>query len=745
MRKLMWFTVGFGAACAIGAYFYTSLILIGSIAGLIVSLVLWMTMRWCRTLRIGVAIFLGISVGFGWFACYDRGYLWSARNADGETCSTIITVSDYSFQTSYGCGYDGELTMDGKSYRVRVYLDAFEELEPGNAVTGDFFFRLTTNDAAEEPTYHQGKGIFLIAYQDGDYEIMPRSRLRWQDYPAVWRQRLIEIIDGALPSDTAGFAKALLLGDRSGIDYEINTAFKVSGISHVIAVSGLHVSILFGLVYSLAGRRRFLTALIGIPAIVIFAAIAGFSPSVVRAGIMQILVMIALLFDKDYDPLTALAFAALVMLIGNPLVITSVSFQLSVSCMVGIFLFSERIRQWLSDKQRMGRRKGKWVRWFCSSVSISLSAMVFTTPLVAVYFGTVSLIGVFTNLLTLWAITYIFYGVMLVCAIGCVHLGVASALGWLVSWGIRYVLAVAKLFSRVPMAAVYTKSIYIVIWLVFCYCLFGLYLILQKKTPIIFSAAGVLGLCLAIALSWSEPLLDECRVTVLDVGQGQSILLQSEGKNYLVDCGGSYEEDTADITAETLLSQGISRLDGIILTHYDKDHVGGTEYLLTRIRTDALYLPFAQDEDGVGKALADRCPEAVVSVGDDIVLTFGMTKITIFAPVSYESGNESSMCVLFQTENCAILITGDRGIRTERMLIERYEIPKLDVLVAGHHGAETSTCEELLAATRPEYVIISVGKDNPYGHPSPEVITRLKKYRCKILRTDLYGTILYRR
>ena len=128
-----------------------------------------------------------------------------------------------------------------------------------------------------------------------------------------------------------------------------------------------------------------------------------------------------------------------------------------------------------------------------------------------------------------------------------------------------------------------------------------------------------------------------------------------------------------------------------------------------------------------------------------ITITFGDTKLTVFAPISYKSGNESSMCVLFQTEKCDILITGDRDQQGESILLERNDIPQLDLLVVGHHGARTSTGEALLAKTKPRYAVVSVGEDNPYDHPAQETIERLSKFGCEILRTDIYGTIHFRR
>jgi competence protein ComEC len=148
-------------------------------------------------------------------------------------------------------------------------------------------------------------------------------------------------VESAFPADTAAFAKALLLGDSSGLNYELDTAFKLSGIRHIIAVSGLHVSILFSLMYILAGKRKVLTALLGIPVLFLFAAVAGFSPSIVRACVMQVLMIVAMLLDKEYDPPTALSFAVLLMLAVNPSAVTSVSLQLSVGCMMGIFMFSQ--------------------------------------------------------------------------------------------------------------------------------------------------------------------------------------------------------------------------------------------------------------------------------------------------------------------------------------------------------------------------------------------------------------------
>ena len=740
MRILMWLSLGVTFACALGAYCYGSWIFPAAVILFSLALLLLALSYWFSKLKVMIVITFGISIGFGLFSLQDHFLLSDARELDGKEQIVSIEALDYSYQTEYGGAFDGRVTVNGKSYQVRAYLDEDPRLEPGDRVKGNFRFVFTVGSS----DYYPGDGVFLVAYPRGNIVMQKYYIGQWYVYPAVWRNSLKEQIEDCFPKDTAGFAKALLLGDRSDIDYETNTSFKLSGISHIIAVSGLHVSILFGLIYFLTARRRFLTALLGVPAVILFMAIAGFSPSVTRAGIMQCLVMLAMLFDREYDPLTALGFSAFVMQAVNPYVITSVSFQLSMGCMIGIFLFSERIRSWLMDNRRLGRWKGKLSRWFSGSVSITLSAMVFTTPLVAIYFGAVSLVGILTNLLTLWVITFVFYGIMAVCLLGLISGGVGSVAGWIVSWPIRFVLVTAKVLSKFPLAAVYTESVYIVIWLVIVYLLLGFFLLSKRKPAVLFTALMALSLCVAVGLSWLEPVLWDCHVTVLDVGQGQSVILQSGGKTYLVDCGGDYDEGAADKAADTLLSRGIRRIDGLILTHLDRDHAGGVEYLLKRIEVDALFIPRVKDSTGTGERLRELVP-TVHTLSDDISLSYGGVRLTIFAPESYKSGNESSMCILFQTRNCDILIPGDRGFAAERLLLKEQTLPKLELLVVGHHGSKNSTSDELLAATRPEYAFISAGEDNRYGHPAQETLDRLLQWGCAIFCTADDGTIIFRR
>jgi len=272
----------------------------------------------------------------------------------------------------------------------------------------------------------------------------------------------------------------------------------------------------------------------------------------------------------------------------------------------------------------------------------------------------------------------------------------------------------------------------------------GAFLLIRTKPVLVYGSCVGICLCAALLASWLEPTLYEYCITVLDVDQGQCVLLQSEGRTFMVDCGGNQDTATADAAAEKLLSMGIWHLDGIVLTHYDYDHVGGVPYLLSRIPADSVFLPVYVDEYGMSEKLKSIVGNATVSVDKDMSITYGNTVITLFAPELRYSENENSICVLFQTKNCDILITGDRGTRGEQLLLQRAKLPKLEILIAGHHGSAGSTGDALLQATRPDYVLISAGLNNRYGLPAPFLLERLEKYGCTVLRTDLNGTLVIR-
>ncbi len=749
MRLLMLFSIGFCGSCGICAYLAWN------------DPILWLEMAavccclFCaglclrkRPFRAAAVCLLGMALGSLWYWCHDSMYLSAARRMDQMEVKASVTITDYSFPADYGVAADGEIELDGKVYQLRIYLSREVSLKPGDTVTGTFQMRFTSTGGKRNATYHRGEGKFLLAYGRKDCQITYGSEQKAVYLPARLRHRVLTLIPELFPEDMSAFASALLIGQDDDLTYEENTALKLSGIRHVVAVSGQHLVILMGAVMFLTGRARRLAYILSVPILIVFSAMCGLTPSIMRACIMQLLLILAFLAKKEYDALTALAFSVLCMVVVNPLAITSVSLQLSAASVLGMFLYTERIYQRILSWRFTARkdpkaRPGKIHQGIAATVSVTLASMVVTLPLSAVYFQTVSLVSVVTNLLTLWLITLVFYGVIAAVLVGLVWAPAGACLGYVLAFAMRFIMWVSRTLAAIPGGCLYLRNEVIVIAAIIAYGI--LLLCLYSKGLRLWQAGCCISAVLAIglAISWMLPRQDNYRITMLDVGQGQCILLQSGQRSYVVDCGGDYSQQAADSAAETLLSMGISRIDGLILTHFDIDHSGGAEYLLTRITADSIILPQTWGATQTPPWIYSGNSQ-VWTIQEDLSATWGHSKITIFAPNGGENGNEMGLCVLFQSGNCDILITGDRPKAQELELLSHVQLPKLDYLVAGHHGANSSTGPSLLAATRPETVLISVGRDNRYGHPKQELLERLQSFGCRILRTDHQGTIIIR-
>lgn len=746
MRHLLYITIGFAAACFLGAYHllgeWLPFVLLGCSAAFLVLLCL--SHRY-KLLQRGCMIFLGCTVGLGYFLLYRDLYLKDAASLDGQIRSARITATDYARDTDYGSAVEGDLVWEGKTYPVYVYLREKLSVMPGDSVAGEFRFRLTTARSIQGQTYHQGRGIFLLGYAQGTVDYQPswgESALR---YPAILRRFLKDHLKEAVPEDVFPFVQALFLGDTELLSYSQHTDFQRSGVSHVVSVSGLHISILYGVICTVTFRKRYLTALLALPTLLLFAAVVGFTPSVTRACVMAGLMILAQVFNREYDAPTALAIACLIMMLANPMVVTNVGCQLSVSCVAGILLFQTPIYGWL--EKTFGSAKGKRLlsrlkRSIFRGIAVSLSAVILTMPLTGIYFGSVSVVGLLTNLATLWMLNLAFCLIGITVLISLVYMPLATALGWILAWPVRLALVVIQAFSAFPFAAVYTESMFIVAWLVLVYLLLVVFLLQKKKRTKLFICCGFAGLCLSIFLSWFVSGFTTQRLTMLDVGQGQCLLIEAAGRTYMVDCGGDSDTHAADLALRTLYSRGITKLDGVILTHMDQDHVGGALLLLQWMETDFLMFPATTNPNHVLQ-LSGLKADTYIPLKQDWHYHTRKLTIDVFSPTSADNENEKSLCILFRGEKYDILITGDATKRKEAELMERVQLPRVEVLIAGHHGDNNSTSEELLRQVRPDMVLISVGENNSYGHPEPELLERLYSLGCEFYRTDHCGTIIY--
>ena len=738
MRRLAFAALGFaGAMFALTGVLWEYSGYFCGLAGAALVLTALLSLRFQR-LRVPAAVFLGAVLASSWLLVLQRCYYAPFYELDDRTVSGEVLLTEKPVSSDYGFQATGSLNWQGKQYPVLVYLKEASQ-EPGNILKGSFRVRLTLPGGSKEDTYHPGNRVLALVNAKGEIRTLPGEAGSIRFFPGQLADRMKEILRNCVPEDAAAFAQSLLLGDTSGLDYETKTSLSVSGIRHIVAVSGLHVGVLCAGIWFLTRKRRWLTVLVGLPVLALFAAMVGFTPSVFRACLMAGLMMVSGAVRREYDGLTELSFAVLVLLFLNPFGVQGVGFQLSVLSVLGILLFGSRLSRRFRDRFP-GLYANRLLRWAPESLSVTLSAMSLSTPAAVYYFGVLSLVSPIANLLCLPLVSVCFYGLGLTCGLGSLCLPAGVLLGHLTALPIRLILRLARALSRLPLAALYTASRFTVPFLVFLYLLVLVGLLTRRGKLRLYLAFALAGLAVCTVLSSQGPRLDECRLTVLDVGQGQCLLLQSRGRTLVVDCGGWSEEGAADAAAEMLLSQNCSRVQALALTHYDRDHSGGVRNLLTRVEPGSLILP------GEAGEFALQTPSRPLTfLSEPASMSLGAGTVWFYPYYGANSAHENSMAILFETENCVILITGDWDAAGERALLENVRIPHVDILVVGHHGSKNSASPELLEAAAPRAAVISVGANNSYGHPSPQTLDRLRAAGCAVYRTDQQGTIIFRR
>ena len=699
--------------------------------------------------RRGLLILLPLAVSLAYFAGYDHLVRQPIEDRCGAASDFTATVCDWPQATERGA----RVTVELEGYhRARAVLYGEAELlaaRPGDTVTGTAQWQSAVHFDSDDVTHFNARGVYVLLYGREDVRLSAGDgdALRWLPQRAgkAFREKVAAIWDDPRVS---GFLTAELTGDKSAMDDGDYLAMQETGLAHLFAVSGLHCAFLVTLLALLISRRQRLLCAVTIPLLLFYMVMVGMSPSVVRACIMQIFLLIAPLFRRGSDPLTSLAAALLVILLYNPFAAASVSLQLSFSATLGMVLLSPRLYKlltgWYKGKCRPLRAALCFV---AANLSATLSAVVFTAPLTAWYFRIFVLVAPLSSLLAVPAAGWSFMAAFVTALLGFVWLPLASLLGW-ISWAlVRYILWIANGMMSWRYHAVYFTNPYLIYWLLFLYAAF----IGCAATPdgkrkyLLASALSVLTLTAAIWVNRQDYQYGVLTALTLDVGQGESVILTSGGETALVDCGSSNSyKDPGGLAADTLHSMGVRELSAVVVTHYHADHTNGLYEVLRRIPVQTIYLPDIEDEYGVRErlvSLAEQKGAQVTYVTKETADTLGDTVLTIYPPV--QSGgdlNELGLTALASAGDFDLLITGDMSGSTEKKLVETYALPDIEVLVVSHHGSRYSSNIRFLKSVTPEAAVISVG-DNNYGHPSEETLQRLLAVGADIWRTDQQGTI----
>lgn len=697
----------------------------------------------------------GLAFGFLWIGIYNIALRAPAHQLiQSSPAIYTMQIKDFPTESTYGASVVAQIcTDDGKKYNVYLYAqnDAFT-LQPGDLIQATVKLSASNVRRGERNDYYQANGIFLIGNISDEIVLLERPQHISLKYLPQWVGKLFKsTILSIFPDNISGFFIALLLGDKQFLPDELYVAFQRVGIAHIVAVSGLHIGFLAALFSTFLHKNNRITIILQIVSLFFFAALTGNSPSAFRAAFMTAMLLIAPLFRREDDRLTTLSLALLILLLRCPYAAASIGLQLSFASLLGITLYSEKFYETLFGRLTIPKGKhSKVLRrgWgaIVGSISVSLSATVLTLPLTAFCFQSVSLVALLSNLLTLWAVSLAFTLGLCATLLGCVFPSIGCFIAIFATIPAKWVINVATTISDFSYSSVTLFSKYFVICFI-AVCLILLFLVAKIDRVRLKFSVGALLVIVSATFGIHNYFLTSSSLifSVLDVGQGSSTLFYSKGHAVLVDCGGN-KDNAGDIAANYIQTWGLSALDALILTHYDSDHINGVSELMERLKISTVYIPDTQ-RDSVGRAeIISLCEQHGCNIeliyDDDADLGFGLASLKIYFPMGDTTSSSSGLSVRCSSGDYDILITGDMDTKIEQILLKYKDVSNIECLIVGHHGSKYATSAELLNSAQPEIAVISSGY-NTYGHPTPEVLSRLNDAGCKIYQTALQGTLVF--
>ncbi len=585
----------------------------------------------------------------------------------------------------------------------------------------------------------------------------------------AYRAAVERVLGGLPPGPGRGFVRALAMGDPGELPEGPRAALSATGTAHLLALSGLHVGAVAGLVYwgvvtllgllvlpwarTVDARRWAAGVTIGVVAMFVW--FTGARLPTVRAGTMIAVYLAARMVGRERDLPSALCLAGLVIAFQNPWTVLSPSFQLSFAAVVSVIVLGPRLHR--AGTLALG---GTWfasmrlVRWLVAGLSVSLAASLGTWPVVAAHFGTWAAVAPLANILVVPPVTLI----LVPLALGLVALAgpwpwLAGKVALLAGGLADTIVTLAGHLAVLPGAglSVPRPPLWVVIaWFV------ALGLALGRRTRGLALAPMV---AIGIYALVPRPTLDHgFTVRFLDVGQGDSAHLELPGGfHMLVDTGGALR-GRSEVAERALLPylrrQRVERLDLMVLTHPHPDHYQAAWRLVDEMPVASVWIPAGDDSDGgepwarfLEHLGAKAIPIRRVDSATEPLVVGDVTVRVLHPPPGGGGwqGNDRSVVLSVQTHGHGVLLTGDLETPGEESVLSRWPAALLghEVLKAGHHGSTTSTSQGFLAAVSPRHVFFSVGWANRFGFPRPRVVERVTRARAMVWRSDLHGSVLF--
>jgi len=582
----------------------------------------------------------------------------------------------------------------------------------------------------------------------------------------VIREAGLARIEAVFPRH-APLVSSLLLARRDGLDSDVRDRYARAGLSHLLAISGLHVGLVAGILLLLTRALRLGSTrapVVAAAGTVAYVALLGAPHSAARAALQIVLVLAARALQRPTRTEALIAAAAMVLLAADPGALARPGFQLSFAGVAGILALRRPMLARLDPLARAtlgglaGPQKagaGKAVRWVADGLATSVAATVATAPIVAWHFGRVAPVGIAANLVAIPLLTAAVPALALALAAGTLWLPAGRFLAGAGGLLLDLLDRTAAVAAGVPFGtvAVVPGSAFVLTAAVMVG--YAGSRRLGRVRPVV---RGVVWASAAVAVLMVAPLRpagDRVEIHLIDVGQGDAIGIRSPGGRWLVvDAGlarNDYDAGAARVVPY-LQGRGVRRIEGLVVTHADADHMGGAGAVLRSLRPrwaggPAVVVGKPQYLALLHEARSAAVPWVAVRRGMELTVD-GMTLSFLFPggdDVAVEDANDASVVMRVAYGEFAALLTGDAPARVEAALVDRLG-PGLDadVLKVGHHGSSTSTTAELLAATGAGTALISAGRGNRYGHPHAAVVARLQQRGLRVYRTDRHGTVVVR-
>lgn len=585
-------------------------------------------------------------------------------------------------------------------------------------------------------------------------------------------KRKVEIL---LPENSASLLKGILLGDCTDISSEVKENFKECNLSHMLAVSGAHLSYLIigiNLILSkkIFGKRA--SKIITIFIIIIFMNITNMSPSIERAGISSIICIIASLIHRKPDAINAVAVAVLCTVIKNPFSILNIGMQLSYAGTLSLLMFANGREKNNSREIIENSEKGKNIKkYLVESIKVTLCANILIMPLTIYKFNTISLNFILANLVAgpLLGLSLILGLIMLVTSF--IFLNIAKFISFILNIILIILMKSTKLISQIPYSNItvitpYLISIVIIYTITFLgYCIAKspeLRKRLKVNKKLIIKTIAI-ALSITIISVATLNLLEEKKLKLyfVDVGQGDCTYLKTPSeKNILIDGGGNRDKEKYDVGKKVLfpylLDRRVKKLDYIIVSHFDADHAQGLEAVIQNIKVKNIIVCKQASNSALYQEIIKLCKKKNVNIitvkrGQNIKIDkYVYFEILHPGNIMLDDGKGglnanaivAKMYCTIKNKTTTVMFTGDIEEKAEEELVKIYgDKLKADILKVAHHGSKTSSIAEFLKCVSPKIALIGVGKDNTFGHPNSGVLSRLENINAKIYRTDKLGEI----